>query len=130
MLENGATTLWERWELLTGTGMNSYNHPMHGSVDAWFYRWIAGMTIAKTKSLSPHFVFRISIFQEITSARATLQTRWGKALVSWRRDHRQLTVDLCVPWNCTATLHLPNVSHELNSGQHRFSLELTPQQVS
>ncbi len=34
MLANGATTLWERWELLTGGGMNSHNHPMLGSVGA------------------------------------------------------------------------------------------------
>jgi alpha-L-rhamnosidase len=28
MLANDATTLWERWEPLTGSGMNSHNHPM------------------------------------------------------------------------------------------------------
>jgi alpha-L-rhamnosidase len=28
MLANDATTLWERWEPLTGAGMNSHNHPM------------------------------------------------------------------------------------------------------
>jgi len=43
MLANGATTLWERWELATGGGMNSHNHPMLGSVGAWFYRAVAGI---------------------------------------------------------------------------------------
>jgi len=28
MLANGATTVWERWENKTGSGMNSHNHPM------------------------------------------------------------------------------------------------------
>jgi alpha-L-rhamnosidase len=37
MMENGATTLWERWEHMTGGQMNSHNHPMMGSVSAWFY---------------------------------------------------------------------------------------------
>ncbi len=43
MLANGATTLWERWELATGSGMNSHNHPMLGSVGSWLYRAIGGI---------------------------------------------------------------------------------------
>ena len=43
MLANGATTLWERWESLTGPGMNSHNHPMMGSVSAWFHKYLGGI---------------------------------------------------------------------------------------
>jgi alpha-L-rhamnosidase len=43
MLANGATTLWERWENATGNQMNSHNHPMMGSVDSWFYKYILGI---------------------------------------------------------------------------------------
>jgi len=53
MLENGATTLWERWEELTGSGINSHNHPMMGSVGAWLYKYIAGMNAdARARALS------------------------------------------------------------------------------
>ena len=38
MIDEGATTLWERWENREGSGMNSHNHTMLGSVDSWFYR--------------------------------------------------------------------------------------------
>ncbi|MGC8746870.1 MAG: family 78 glycoside hydrolase catalytic domain [Candidatus Saccharicenans sp.] len=43
MIREGATTLWERWEKLTGRGMNSHNHVMFGSLDAWLYIkiWLA-----------------------------------------------------------------------------------------
>ena len=43
MLANGATTLWERWEYETGGAMNSHNHPMMGSVDSWFYKYVLGI---------------------------------------------------------------------------------------
>jgi alpha-L-rhamnosidase len=43
MIREGATTLWERWEKMTGGGMNSHNHIMLGSVDAWFYKALAGI---------------------------------------------------------------------------------------
>jgi alpha-L-rhamnosidase len=36
MLANGATTLWELWQDKTGPSMNSQDHHMMGSVDAWF----------------------------------------------------------------------------------------------
>jgi alpha-L-rhamnosidase len=45
MLECGATTVWERWESTMANIMHSYNHPMFGSYDAWFYRYFAGICI-------------------------------------------------------------------------------------
>ncbi|MEM0345606.1 MAG: family 78 glycoside hydrolase catalytic domain [Thermofilaceae archaeon] len=43
MIREGATTLWERWELLKGGAMNSHNHHMFGTVDIYFYRYLAGV---------------------------------------------------------------------------------------
>lgn len=43
MLANGATTLWERWENLDGSGMNSHNHPMNGACTVWYYKSLAGI---------------------------------------------------------------------------------------
>ena len=45
MIREGATTLWERWESLTEEGMNSQNHIMLGTVDAWFYKYLAGIQV-------------------------------------------------------------------------------------
>ena len=50
MVKEGATTMWERWEYLTETGMNSQNHIMLGSVDAWFYRFLAGIQIDSSEA--------------------------------------------------------------------------------
>ncbi|TFG57914.1 MAG: alpha-L-rhamnosidase, partial [Candidatus Aminicenantes bacterium] len=58
MLAEDATTLWERWEKLTGHAMNSQNHIMLGSIDAWFYRVIAGLSPGlpgwRTVRIRPH----------------------------------------------------------------------------
>lgn len=40
MLQNGATTVWERFEFKRGSGMNSHDHPMYGAVGEWFYRYL------------------------------------------------------------------------------------------
>lgn len=47
MIENGATTVWERWEQIVEEGpqsiMASYNHPMYGAVGVCFYKHLAGI---------------------------------------------------------------------------------------
>lgn len=42
MLANGATTIWERFELKKECGMNSHNHPMYGAMIGWLYRSLVG----------------------------------------------------------------------------------------
>lgn len=78
MLKEGATTLWERWELLTNSslkelnnikptegGMNSHNHIMFGTVDNWFFDTLIGIEPCFENpgfdefKISPHFVKEI-----------------------------------------------------------------------
>ena len=121
MLAGGATTVWERWELMTGGGMNSHNHPMLGSVGAWLYRWIAGLALGEPRGENPVFIIRPPLLCDLTSARATLQTAWGEAAVGWKRSDRKLRVEVTVPWNCTASVRLPGgYSHEISSGRYVF----------
>ena len=57
MLANGATTIWERFELKKECGMNSHNHPMYGAMIGWLYRSLVGFeTIIPCKhyELHPH----------------------------------------------------------------------------
>jgi len=44
MLEKDATTLWEHWAGSDNTFSN--NHPMFGSISAWFFRWLGGIQLA------------------------------------------------------------------------------------
>ena len=43
MIQNEATTIWERFELKKNPGMNSHSHPMFGSVGYWFYAYLVGV---------------------------------------------------------------------------------------
>ena len=86
MLANGATTLWERWELATGSGMNSHNHPMLGSIGAWFYRAVAGIQADASGPGFARFDLRPHIDSRLTFARATLATVRGEIESSWEVD--------------------------------------------
>jgi alpha-L-rhamnosidase len=84
MIAEGATTLWERWEKLTGHAMNSQNHIMLGSVDAWFYRTLAGLSPLlpgwRALRVRPH------VLGDLTSAEARLETFSGRVRAAWRKS--------------------------------------------
>jgi alpha-L-rhamnosidase len=105
MIEEGATTLWERWEKLEGAGMNSHNHIMLGSIDAWFYRYIGGLTLLepgwKKFRVKPYFV------DELKFAKAELETFTGNINVSWERCEKRFKLIVSVPVNTQALVYVP-----------------------
>lgn len=107
MLANGATTLWERWELLTGGGMNSHNHPMMGSVSAWFHKYLGGI---RSDPQAPGFK-RILIqpypLEQLTWARAEYTSLYGTIRSAWRREGGTIRLKVSVPVNTTAAVTLP-----------------------
>lgn len=105
MVEEGATTVWERWEKMVGGGVNSHNHIMLGSIDAWFYKNIAGLSCLapgwQKIGVSPYFG------QDLTHAIATLETVRGRVHLSWEKRDGQLQLLLDIPVGATAVLGLP-----------------------
>jgi alpha-L-rhamnosidase len=105
MLENGATTLWERWENLTGNGMNSHNQPSFGSIDVWFYKYLSGI-----KALGPAFSriqIRPFIPQDLSSAEAYIDTIRGRVASAWKKTGADLALTVTVPWNSLAVIEMP-----------------------
>lgn len=107
MLSKGATTLWERWEYATGDAMNSHNHPMMGSVDSWFYKYVLGIQPDIQHPAFQRFVLRPVIFEELDFAEGELNTVKGLIKTSWRKQGKQLIIELTIPANTLAKLYLP-----------------------
>jgi alpha-L-rhamnosidase len=111
MVKEGATTLWERWELITGGGMNSLNHHMLGSVDAWFYRNLGGII-----PLEPGFsriMIKPIMPSGIRHCSASLYTVRGLVSVEWSRSDGELTMVVTIPVNTTAEVHIPKISESM-----------------
>jgi alpha-L-rhamnosidase len=109
MLAEGATTLWERWEKLTGHAMNSQNHIMLGSVDAWFYRVIAGLAPLlpgwKAARVRPH------VLGDLTFAEARLETVSGKFRSAWEKTADSFSLEVAIPVGATGEVHVPLLWH-------------------
>lgn len=106
MLKNGATTIWERWENLTGKHMNSHNHPMLGAFTVWFYKGLAGIRLDETCSRRLHL--RPAVTEELDYAEATHEFCWGTCTAGWKRKGQEVVYSFEIPWGMTAVLDLSN----------------------
>jgi alpha-L-rhamnosidase len=107
----GATTIWERWDgqksdsTFQNPFMNSFNHYAYGAVGDWMYRVMAGLSEDapgyKKIKIMPH------IGEGITSAKAELQTYYGKASSAWQLQNKQLVLSVEVPANTSASIFIP-----------------------
>lgn len=110
-VDNGATTIWERWNsYVKGKGvhtpeMNSFSHYAFGAVCEWMMGELAGIDRA-----APGFD-RVKIaprpVEGVRRAAASMMTRHGKLACSWRIEKGVFHAEVIVPPNTTADITLP-----------------------
>jgi alpha-L-rhamnosidase len=112
-IENGATTIWERWDgYVKGRGfqdkgMNSFNHYAIGAVGEWMYRVILGINNDDAKPAYEHFVIRPVPGGGLRWARGSYNSIRGKIEVSWREENGTLRLEVTIPANTAATVYVP-----------------------
>ncbi len=120
MANHGATTVWELWNGDTAEpSMNSGNHVMLvGGLLTWMYESLAGI-----KASAPGFS-SIDIaptpVKGLDWVKADHDSPYGKIGCRWRQSKGQLIVDVTIPPNTRAKVHLPDGVKEVGSGQYRF----------
>lgn len=83
-IDQGATTIWERWNSYTkatgfgDVGMNSFNHYAYGAIQEWMYRHIAGIEAA-----APGFA-EITL-QPKPDTRTPEEIPAGQELIKWAK---------------------------------------------
>jgi alpha-L-rhamnosidase len=86
-VNNGATTIWERWDGWTpengpqDKGMNSYNHYAYGAVGAWMVRSVAGLDLDPEEPGYRHIILRPRPGGTLAWAQASLITPLGMASI-------------------------------------------------
>jgi len=105
MLENGATTLWETWEQSDNTF--SHNHPMFGSISAWFYRWLGGIQAAEDAVGFDRILIRPQIFPGLEWVKSSHRTIRGPVESNWSVTTAGTAFEIVIPPDTTATIELP-----------------------
>jgi alpha-L-rhamnosidase len=109
MIENGATTLWELWQNKTGPSMNSHNHPMFGSVGAWFYNALAGINLDPARPGFERIRFEPQAVRDLRWASGSLETLRGAVSSSWARSDDSFRWEVVIPVGSEAELHIPKL---------------------
>lgn len=109
MIREGATTIWERWEYLTGSGMNSHNHIMFGSVDAWFYKTLAGINVDPSHPGFEKIIIKPHVVVTLTYVSASLRTIRGLVVSKWKKEDKLLTLEVRIPVNSTGEVYVPTI---------------------
>ncbi len=113
-VENGATSIWERWNSYTKekgfvSGMNSFSHYSFGSVNEWMFEFLAG--IKTDGSAYKKIIIKPEIVKgKFDFVRATLNTMNGEIVSGWKVDKNKLTMEVTIPVNTTARIHIPALS--------------------
>jgi alpha-L-rhamnosidase len=131
-INQGATTMWERWNSYSHTDgfgddrMNSFNHYAYGAIGQWMYERIAGLAPDPENPGYKHFFIRPQPGGALTHARAELETPYGKAASGWIIEGDVLRVNAIVPPNTSATVFLPgeNSTRHVGPGKHEFEVKL------
>ncbi len=104
-IENGATTLWESWN-----GESSHNHQMFGSVNEYFYKYLAGIRAPTDEGTTTGYKqihIKPYIPDDLNHAEATVQTARGEVSSGWQRDGDQLSLNVKLPANTSGKVSLP-----------------------
>ena len=129
-INQGATTMWERWNSYSHEDgfsdfrMNSFNHYAYGAVSQWMVERLAGLAPDPENPGYRHFFVRPVFAPQLNCARAELETPYGKASTSWKREDGVVKVSTTVPPNTRATVELPGwtISKKLGPGTHQFDI--------
>ena len=126
-VDQGATTIWERWNSYvkaTGfgpVGMNSFNHYAYGAVLAWIYKSAAGIAADPAEPGFRNIVMKPIPDKRLGRIAASYKTRYGVVKSAWRYEGDKWIWNFTVPEGATASVTLPGetVAKTYRPGEYR-----------
>ncbi len=112
-VDQGATTVWERWNSYTkkdGFGpvsMNSFNHYAYGAVLAWMYRVAAGIAPDVSNPGFKLIVMKPRPDRRLGYVKAEYKSSAGLIKSAWRYEGDEWIWEFTVPDGATANVTIP-----------------------
>ena len=112
-VDQGATTVWERWNGYTvkdgfgPVGMNSFNHYAYGAVLAWIYRTAAGIAADETRPGFRNIIMKPVPDRRLGFVKAEYKSAAGLVRSAWKYEGEKWVWDFTVPEGATASVTLP-----------------------
>jgi len=112
-VEQGATTVWERWDGWTpqkgfqDPGMNSFNHYSLGSCGEWMFDTVAGIGLDPAHPGFKHIIIHPRPGGGLTHAEATYDSIHGQIASAWTLRDGTFSLHVIIPINTDAAVEFP-----------------------
>lgn len=128
-IDNGATTIWERWNSymldkgMGPRGMNSFNHYAYGCVCEWIWESVAGIAADPKYPGFKHIIMKPVPDKRLGHVTANYYSAAGLIKSSWKYEGDKWSWEFTIPQGATATVTLPReeMSKEYKSGTYRVT---------
>ena len=128
-VDNGATTIWERWNSYTiesgmgPSGMNSFNHYAYGSVCAWIWETVAGIAADPAEPGFKHIIMKPVPDKRLGHVEAEYNSAAGVIKSAWKYDGDKWVWEFTVPEGATATVTLPGETESKDYAPGTYTIE-------
>ena len=112
-VDQGATTIWERWNSYTKEGgimqssMNSFNHYSFGCVVSWMFRDMAGIGWDLDNPGFQHIILAPQPDRSLPEVEAAYDSPYGMIISKSAFDGTAWNFEATLPANTTATVKIP-----------------------
>lgn len=122
MIENGATTIWERFELKKESGMNSHNHPMYGAMIGWLYRSMAGFKVIEP---AKNYVLKPCIPEDLKYFEMKIPILAGSIYIKYENKYGMEVLFVNIPAGIKVTVDFRGKEKEMDVGFNRIQCSVT-----
>ena len=123
-VDNGATTIWERWNSymvdkgMGPNGMNSFNHYAYGCVCQWLWESAAGISADTSAPGFTHIVMKPLPDKRLGSLDAEYKSAAGTIKSAWKYEGDVCTWTFTIPEGASATVVLPSGEKDYSAGTY------------
>ena len=127
-IDNGATTIWERWNsymLDSGmgpAGMNSFNHYAYGCVCEWIWETVAGISADSTNPGFSNIILRPVPDPRLGFVDAELKTPAGIIKSNWKYEGDKWIWNFSIPAGTVAEVTIPGetTTRQYTAGNYKI----------
>jgi len=103
LLNERHVTSWpETW-----SGWGSQIIQVVGTPGAWFYEGLAGIQPDPTAPGFKKIIIKPAVVGDVTWVKCHHDSPYGRIVSNWKREGQKLTMEVTIPPNTTATVHVP-----------------------
>ena len=127
-VDNGATTIWERWNSYTiesgmgPSGMNSFNHYAYGAVCAWIWETVAGIAADTASPGFRHIIMKPVPDKRLGHVEAEFKSAAGLIKSEWKYENDKWLWNFTIPEGATASVTLPGETEATEYGPGSYSV--------